>query len=120
MLHAGISARGLHTHTNTATNIALVCVCLACVRSLCRKGRGGTVAVMGGSTVYSGAPFIASVAALRAGAELVYLHTEASAAAAIKSMMPDLCVHPSWRGSPSVRCVGPCTDSLVALWPWTA
>ena len=83
-----------------------------------RKGRGGTVAVMGGSTVYSGAPFIASSAALRAGAELVYLHTEASAAAAIKALSPDLCVHPSWSGSPGARCVRKCVCARAYVqWP---
>jgi ATP-dependent NAD(P)H-hydrate dehydratase len=43
------------------------------------------IGVIGGSKDYTGAPYYAGMAALRTGAELVYLFTERGAATAIKT-----------------------------------
>ena len=40
-----------------------------------RKGSNGRIAVVGGSRLYQGAPWIAALAAFRAGADLVYVYT---------------------------------------------
>jgi ATP-dependent NAD(P)H-hydrate dehydratase len=62
------------------------------------KGHGATIVCLAGSCVYSGAPFLASVAALRAGGELAYVFTEGSAASALKAQSPDLVVNALWQG----------------------
>ena len=49
------------------------------------KGQSGRIGVIGGSKDYTGAPYYAGMAALRTGAELVYLFTERGAATAIKT-----------------------------------
>jgi hydroxyethylthiazole kinase-like uncharacterized protein yjeF len=54
------------------------------------KGDFGRLLVVGGSEVYSGAPTLVSLAALRTGVDLVYLAAPAKAAYAISSMSPDL------------------------------
>lgn len=56
------------------------------------KGQGGKVAVIGGSKDYTGAPFFASMAAFRAGAELVYVLAYPQAASVLKTYSPDLIV----------------------------
>merc|ERR1719506_2124912 len=63
------------------------------------KGQGGRVAVIGGSTDFAGAPYYAAMAALRTGAELVYVYTAAEAAPAIKCYSPELMVTPAWQKS---------------------
>ncbi|KAJ9468900.1 ATP-dependent (S)-NAD(P)H-hydrate dehydratase [Diplonema papillatum] len=61
------------------------------------KGQGGRVGVLGGSDVFTGAPYFASVASLRAGGELVYVMTAREAADSIKSYSPELMVTPVYR-----------------------
>jgi len=56
------------------------------------KGDYGTVMVVGGSELYSGAPALAGLAALRAGAGLVFIEAPEAVAASIRSMSPDLIV----------------------------
>ena len=56
------------------------------------KGNNGRVLVVGGSKDYSGAPAIAGMAAIGAGADLVYVMAPQMAAEAIKSTSPDLIV----------------------------
>ena len=58
------------------------------------KGGGGRIGLVGGSKEYTGAPFYAGMASLRAGAELVYLMTAAEAAGPIKAYSPELMVTP--------------------------
>ena len=43
------------------------------------KGQLGKVGVVGGSAVYSGAPFFAAMSALKAGAELAHVYSHPSA-----------------------------------------
>ncbi|WP_405304408.1 NAD(P)H-hydrate dehydratase [Methanobrevibacter sp.] len=56
------------------------------------KGNNGRLLVVGGSKDYSGAPAIAGMAAIGAGADLVYVASPQNAAEAIKSTSPDLIV----------------------------
>ena len=56
------------------------------------KGNNGRLLIVGGSKDYSGAPAIAGMAAIGAGADLVYVAAPEKAAQAIKSTSPDLIV----------------------------
>ncbi len=59
-----------------------------------RKGENGVVAVVGGSRLYHGAPFLSASAALRAGVDLVYLCVPQSIATAVRALSPNLIVIP--------------------------
>lgn len=52
----------------------------------------GRVGIFGGSKDYTGAPFYASIASLRMGADLAYVFTAQEAAPAIKAYSPELMV----------------------------
>jgi NAD(P)H-hydrate epimerase len=54
------------------------------------KGDFGRLLVIGGSEVYSGAPTLVSLGAMRAGVDIVYLAAPSKTAYAISSMSPDL------------------------------
>ncbi|HJW65204.1 MAG TPA: NAD(P)H-hydrate dehydratase [Candidatus Bathyarchaeia archaeon] len=54
------------------------------------KGDFGRLLSIGGSEVYSGAPTLVSLAALRTGVDIVYLAAPEKTARAISSMSPDL------------------------------
>ncbi len=54
------------------------------------KGDFGRLLVIGGSEVFSGAPTLVSLAALRTGTDIVYLAAPAKTAYAISSMSPNL------------------------------
>ena len=56
------------------------------------KGNNGRLLVIGGSKDYSGAPAIAGMAAIGAGADLVHVAAPKNAADAIKATSPDLIV----------------------------
>ena len=56
------------------------------------KGNNGKLLIIGGSEDYSGAPAIAGMAAIGAGADLVYVASPQKSAQAIKSSSPDLIV----------------------------
>jgi NAD(P)H-hydrate epimerase len=58
------------------------------------KGMNGTACIVGGGRIYHGAPFLAAMAALRSGLDLVYLAVPAAIAAPVRSMSPDLIVIP--------------------------
>ena len=59
-----------------------------------RKGQNGRVLVVGGSHIYHGAPIIASLAALRAGSDLVYTAVPKYNVAATRAHSPNLIVIP--------------------------
>ena len=63
------------------------------------KGGGGRIGLLGGSREYTGAPFYAAMASLRAGGELVYVMTAAEAAGPIKAYSPELMVTPVYSHS---------------------
>ncbi len=54
------------------------------------KGDFGRLLVIGGSEVYSGAPTLVSLGAMRTGVDIVYLAAPTKTAVAISSMSPDL------------------------------
>ena len=54
------------------------------------KGDFGRLLAIGGSEVFSGAPTLVSLAALRTGSDIVYLAAPAKTAQAISSIAPDL------------------------------
>jgi len=54
------------------------------------KGDFGRLLVIGGSEVFSGAPALVSLAALRTGVDIVYLAAPAKTAYALSSLSPDL------------------------------
>jgi len=59
-----------------------------------RKGQNGKVLVIGGSYMYHGAPILASLAALRAGTDLVYTAVPKINASATRAISPNLIVIP--------------------------
>ena len=59
-----------------------------------RKGDNGKVLVVGGSYMYHGAPILASLAALRTGADLVYTAVPKINAQASRALSSDLIVIP--------------------------
>jgi NAD(P)H-hydrate epimerase len=54
------------------------------------KGEFGRLLVIGGSDVFSGAPFLVASAALRSGVDLAYIAAPSKTAYAISSMSPDV------------------------------
>ncbi|EMD39299.1 hypothetical protein CERSUDRAFT_93345 [Gelatoporia subvermispora B] len=78
------------------------------------KGQSGRVAVLGGALDYTGAPFFASMSALRFGADLSHVICSPTAASAIKSYSPDLIVHPILREEESPDSLKPTLSSLLS------
>lgn len=58
------------------------------------KGDNGVVCVVGGSRIFHGAPYFASMAALRTGADLVYLAVPNLIASSVRALAPELIVFP--------------------------
>lgn len=58
------------------------------------KGDNGVVCVVGGSRIFHGAPYFASMAALRTGADLVYLAVPNLISSSIRALAPELIVFP--------------------------
>ena len=59
-----------------------------------KKGDNGIVLVVGGSRVYHGAPLLASLAAMRSGADLAYVAVPKSISIAVRSYSPSIIVLP--------------------------
>jgi NAD(P)H-hydrate epimerase len=59
-----------------------------------KKGDHGKILVIGGNETYSGAPALAALGAVRAGADLVTILTPEIISAAIRSYSPELIVQP--------------------------
>ena len=59
-----------------------------------RKGDNGTVLIAGGSRFYHGAPVLASMAAMRSGADLVYTAVPRSIITAVRSFSPAIIALP--------------------------
>ncbi|EIW58577.1 Ribokinase-like protein [Trametes versicolor FP-101664 SS1] len=78
------------------------------------KGQSGRVGVLGGALDYTGAPFFASISALRIGADLSHVICSPTAAGAIKSYSPDLIVHPILREDQTTEQLRPALDSLLS------
>ena len=67
------------------------------------KGSSGRVAVLGGSALYTGAPYYAAMASLKAGADLAYVLTAPEAALPIKCYSPELMVAPVYSATDFTR-----------------
>ncbi|KAI0794422.1 Ribokinase-like protein [Fomes fomentarius] len=78
------------------------------------KGQSGRVGVLGGALDYTGAPFFASISALRIGADLSHVICSPTAAGAIKSYAPDLIVHPILREDQTPENVKSTLSSLLS------
>lgn len=63
------------------------------------KGSSGRIAVLGGSEKYTGAPFYASMSALRTGADLATIYCASEASLPIKSYSPELMVEVVYEAS---------------------
>jgi NAD(P)H-hydrate epimerase len=59
-----------------------------------KKGDNGIVLVVGGSRIYHGAPLLASLAAMRSGADLAYVAVPKSISVAVRSYSPSIIVLP--------------------------
>ena len=59
-----------------------------------RKGQNGTVAIIGGSRHYHGAPILSAAAAMRAGSDLVYLMVPKVISIPVRSFSPNFIVIP--------------------------
>ncbi|EZG55320.1 putative ATP-dependent (S)-NAD(P)H-hydrate dehydratase [Gregarina niphandrodes] len=59
-----------------------------------RKGDMGRVSIVGGSRLYTGAPFYAARAAVRTGCDLVYIHCDSPSALPLKTLLPEAIVDP--------------------------
>ncbi|KAI8922043.1 Ribokinase-like protein [Powellomyces hirtus] len=66
------------------------------------KGQAGRIAVVGGSEDYTGAPYFASISALKLGADLSHVFCERNAGLVIKTYSPELMVHPYLRNTDSL------------------
>ena len=58
------------------------------------KGDNGVVCVVGGSRIFHGAPYFSSLAAMRAGCDMVYLGVPKLIAGSVRSLAPELIVFP--------------------------
>jgi len=78
-----------------------------------KKGDNGVVLVVGGSRIYHGAPLLASMAAMRSGADLAYVAVPRSISIPIRSFSPSLIVLPL----PDDRLTVGSVNKLKALLP---
>ncbi len=67
--------------------------------SLQHKGDAGKVLIIGGSEGMAGAPLLAALGSLRAGAGLVHAAVPAALEPAMRSAYPEIMVHPVGKGS---------------------
>jgi ADP-dependent NAD(P)H-hydrate dehydratase len=81
--------------------------------SLSRKGENGTVLIAGGSRFYHGAPVLATMAALRGGADLVYTAVPRSIITAVRSFSPAIIALPM----PDDKLTRGSTNRLIAMLP---
>ena len=68
--------------------------CILPLSSSSHKGSSGRIGILGGSERYTGAPYYASMASLRVGADLAFCFCAQEAALPIKSYSPELMVLP--------------------------
>lgn len=77
------------------------------------KGDNGIVAIIGGSWLYHGAPYLSALAALRSGVDLVYLAIPKQISIAIRSLNPNLIVIPL----PDAKLTKGCVNKLLKWLP---
>ena len=78
-----------------------------------RKGENGTVLIVGGSRFYHGAPVLATMAALRSGADLVYTAVPRSIITAVRSFSPTIIALPL----PDDKLTKGSANRLIAMLP---
>ena len=78
-----------------------------------RKGDNGIVLIVGGSRIYHGAPVLASIAALRAGTDLVFTAIPRSNIIPVRAYSPDFIVLPL----PDDKLTIGVTNRIMALLP---
>ena len=76
------------------------------------KGTGGRVAVIGGSSLYTGAPALAGLAALRTGADLAFIYTGRDAGLIIAGFSPNLIVRRCPRPDIDLQCIEEKLDEI--------
>jgi NAD(P)H-hydrate epimerase len=81
-----------------------------------RKGDNGTVLIAGGSRFYHGAPVLATMAALRSGADLVYTAVPRSIITAVRSFSPAIIALPL----PDDKLTKGSANRLIAMLPKNA
>jgi ADP-dependent NAD(P)H-hydrate dehydratase len=81
--------------------------------SLSRKGDNGTILIVGGSRFYHGAPVLATMAALRSGADLVYTAVPRSIITPVRSFSPAIIALPL----PDDKLTTGSANRLVAMLP---
>ena len=81
-----------------------------------RKGDNGTVLVAGGSRFYHGAPVLATMAALRSGADLVYTAVPRSIITSVRSFSPAIIALPL----PDDKLTKGSANRLIAMLPKNA
>ena len=84
-----------------------------------KKGDNGIVLVVGGSSLYHGAPLLASLSALRAGADLVYTAVPRIIISAIRSYSPNIIALPMTDNSLTIGSANRLSKSLPKI-PHTA
>jgi len=84
-----------------------------------KKGDNGIVLVVGGSSLYHGAPLLASLTALRAGADLVYTAVPRIIINAIRSYSPNIIALPMTDNSLTIGSANRLVKSLPKI-PHTA
>lgn len=75
------------------------------------KGASGRVGVLGGSAQYTGAPYYAAMASLKAGADLAYVFCAQEACLPIKSYSPELMVAPVYSAEAFDQCSQDTSDN---------
>jgi ADP-dependent NAD(P)H-hydrate dehydratase len=81
-----------------------------------RKGDNGTVLIAGGSRFYHGAPVLATIAAFRSGADLVYTAVPRSIITAVRSFSPAIIALPL----PDDKLTKGSANRLIAMLPKNA
>ena len=78
------------------------------------KGEAGKIGVIGGSRDYTGAPYYAGAASLRAGGDLSHIFCPEEASTPIKSYSPELMVHPVLNDTDSlIKWFDACTSMVI-------
>jgi ATP-dependent NAD(P)H-hydrate dehydratase len=82
----------LQTLKNSSQMANVLKKTIPCLTSKSHKGSSGRISVLGGSEKYTGAPFYASMSALRTGADLATVYCALEASLPIKTYSPELMV----------------------------
>ncbi|KAL1965977.1 hypothetical protein VTN77DRAFT_4917 [Rasamsonia byssochlamydoides] len=92
----------IHISTSSRTLLNRVRAIVPPMLEKFHKGQLGRVAVIGGSSDYTGAPYFSAMASARLGCDMSHVICEKSAAPVIKSYSPNLMVHPILPSSATV------------------